>query len=118
MRWRAAVERLLHPGYACCRLCRRPLKCVVEHVVYWGAGHPSTFVICENCWTDLATSEARLSSCWPLYQRILSGVPKSAARQMRTDWNSIVWAIVEEERQTGQRHPMETSDAFDHWLQP
>lgn len=50
-RIRSAIERLLSPGYAVCRRCRRPWTFVRPHVT--ASGSVQCFALCTLCWETL-----------------------------------------------------------------
>lgn len=62
---RARAERLIAPGYSWCFHCGRPWKFVKGHTTDYGDGH-GCFPLCETCWSELETPEARLP-----YYRVL-----------------------------------------------
>lgn len=51
MRWRAAIERLLAPGYSECRRCRRPWKFVEPRTVLYTDSR-GCFALCTRCWDE------------------------------------------------------------------
>jgi hypothetical protein len=62
---RLAIEKLLAPGYSCCNRCERPWKFVEGHATSFNEYHVM-FPLCEKCWQELGTPEARL----PYYRQL------------------------------------------------
>lgn len=62
-RGRARFERLLHPGYSTCYRCDRPWAVVKGHTTMFSESQ-GCFPLCEICWRELGTPEAR----WPYYE--------------------------------------------------
>lgn len=69
-------SRILAPGYSWCYRCRTPWKFVKGHdtAYEWGEingyRYPfrGCFPLCEKCWSDLGTPEARL----PYYEVLIA----------------------------------------------
>ena len=80
---RRVVNAIAHPGYGCCYKCERTWDVVSGHTTYvgqipirvkFGDGEweekttaSGCFPLCEECWADLKTPEARL----PYYRRLV-----------------------------------------------
>ncbi|MGV9002026.1 MAG: hypothetical protein ACOH18_03695 [Candidatus Saccharimonadaceae bacterium] len=59
-------SKIFTPGYGGCLRCRGRWNVVEHHVTYENDGH-GCFPLCETCWTELETPEARL----PFYEMLV-----------------------------------------------
>lgn len=59
------VGKVLAPGYSWCHRCRTPWKFVEAHVTDYLKGR-GCFPLCEKCWAELETPDARL----PYYREL------------------------------------------------
>ena len=84
------VERLLAPGYSTCLRCDRPWKFVEPHATDYSESH-GMFPLCEKCWTQLGTPEARLPYYRELWYRWESQTPGYA------NWDDIEKAVMDGE---------------------
>jgi len=66
VRARAAIERFFAPGFGVCYRCRRPWKFVKNHSTQF-SNSAGCFPLCEKCWRELKTPQAR----WPYYHRLI-----------------------------------------------
>lgn len=57
---KARLKRALHPGSGWCMCCGMPWAAVETHETRYGEGFESCFPLCENCWTELGSPEARI----------------------------------------------------------
>jgi hypothetical protein len=82
-RLRAALERLARPDFTYCGRCKRPWKegtiGVPEHVT-WYSESSGVFALCESCWEQLGSPEARM----PFYEE---------NRHQWSDWDLIAEAV-------------------------
>lgn len=80
---RAAVERVMAPGYGCCYRCQRPWKFAKAHTTPFITSE-GCFPLCESCWAELGTPEER----WPYYQALIEawaamGCPTEYAAEIK-----------------------------------
>lgn len=61
------ISRILSPGYGCCGRCRTTWNFVRHHTTFYTAAD-GCFPLCEKCWQDLESPEARL----PFYRALWS----------------------------------------------
>lgn len=86
------ASRLLAPGYGSCGRCRIAWLFVDYHTTNYGAGR-GMFPLCEGCWSDLGTPEARLPHYWALWLQWEKDVP----------WSQIEAAVFAEAAPQDQR---------------
>lgn len=99
-RLRAAIERALAPGYGTCGHCGRPWKFAEGHMTPYAQGR-RCFPLCEDCWSDLATPEARLPFYRDLHRRWVLGwafdpfPPVSDEHRASHCWENVERAVME-----------------------
>ena len=85
---RALFERLRHPSYGCCYRCRRPWACVPHHTTRYSRTR-GCFPLCETCWAELESPEARL----PYYRSLWTRWVDQGADDKRGEWPDIETAV-------------------------
>jgi hypothetical protein len=97
VRIRAALERLVAPGYSTCDRCRRPQRFAPRHDTMLGPWPESRGAspLCEQCWEDLGTAERRQPYYRALWERW-----KAHGTHVAT-WEEIRNAVMDE----AQEHP-------------
>lgn len=92
---------LLAPGYSHCGKCETPWKFVRRHTTEIDNSR-GCFPLCERCWQELETPEARLpfyAELWRSWvtQPMSLRSPVDEADEMAADWPRIKAAVLAEQ---------------------
>ena len=90
--FRPTFERILSPGFGCCKKCNRPWTFVEGHKTPYSRGR-ACFPLCENCWQGM-TPEKRL----PYYRKLWLEWKEFSDRDGHAlvDWEVIKKACLKE----------------------
>lgn len=88
--WRVR-NAIFHPSYGWCGKCKKTWDIVEGHLTQFDNSH-SCFPLCEKCWSDLKTPEARLHYYRELVNNWkMSDSPKDHAED---NWAGIKEAVL------------------------
>jgi hypothetical protein len=65
---RNTLSAIFTPGYGTCLRCGGFWNVVPKHTTSYGMNGSGCFPLCETCWTELGSPEARM----PYYDRLVS----------------------------------------------
>jgi len=86
---RTVTNRIAHPGYSACGRCARTWDIVNGHDTEYDPSW-SCFPLCEKCWGELKTPEARL----PYYRELVNLWIEQGSKDAENKWPAIKAAVM------------------------